>query len=586
MENITHSTNSVQACQNCKKDFTIEADDFSFYEKINVPPPTWCPECRMKRRMCWRNCRSLHKRICGGCNKSLISMYSEKDPAPVFCTECWNNGGLDMFSYGVDYDFSRPFFEQLAQLFKITPRFYAYRFGNLINSEYTNYSKDQKNVYLAYSCIGCEDIMYSEIVDDSKNCLDCFCVKKIDGCFYNVDCMGNYNSHYMIKSDSCIDSHFLYDCDNCSNCFLSYNLRNQQYVFKNRKMPKEDYMETLKNYKLGTYQGIEKIKIEFSDLIENKAIHKYANTDSVENTTGDNINNTRNIKKCFDTHDSENISYSNRVLWSKDSMDNTGLGFGELIYESLAATQNTFKNSFCYLTIQGCRECEYSLILKNCSNCFGCVGLTNAQYCIFNKQYSKDEYFEKVEKIKKHMDEMPYLDRNGRVFKYGEFFPYEMSPFGYNETNTHDFFPISKEEAIGQGYNWFDRIKRDYQITIDSQDLPNDIKDVDDSILQEVIGCPNDGNPMTQCTGAYKIVDAELSFYRQKGLPLPRFCPNCRHYERLKYRNAMRLYHRKCICEKEEHMHAGSCQNDFETTYAPDRPEKVYCESCYNKEIY
>jgi RNA polymerase subunit RPABC4/transcription elongation factor Spt4 len=33
-------------CQNCKKDFNIEPDDFSFYEKMKVPVPTWCPECR------------------------------------------------------------------------------------------------------------------------------------------------------------------------------------------------------------------------------------------------------------------------------------------------------------------------------------------------------------------------------------------------------------------------------------------------------------------------------------------------------------------------------------------------------------
>lgn len=165
-------------CQNCKNDFTIESGDFDFYEKIKVPPPTWCPECRMIRRLAWRNTRSLHKRFCGGCNKSLISMYSEKDPAPVFCTECWNNGSLDMLSFGSEYDFSKTFFEQLGHLFKITPRFYAYRFGNLINSDYTNYAKDQKNCYLIFSSINCEDLLYSDMTDDSKNSMDNLLAKK------------------------------------------------------------------------------------------------------------------------------------------------------------------------------------------------------------------------------------------------------------------------------------------------------------------------------------------------------------------------------------------------------------------------
>ena len=33
-------------CQNCKNDFTIEVDDFSFYEKIGVDVPKICSECR------------------------------------------------------------------------------------------------------------------------------------------------------------------------------------------------------------------------------------------------------------------------------------------------------------------------------------------------------------------------------------------------------------------------------------------------------------------------------------------------------------------------------------------------------------
>jgi hypothetical protein len=78
---------------------------------------------------------------------------------------------------------------------------------------------------------------------------------------------------------------------------------------------------------------------------------------------------------------------------------------------------------------------------------FGCAKLRHKKYCILNKQYSKEEYYEMVEKVKKHMNEMPYVDKKGRVYKYGEFFPAELSPFGYNETLAHDFFPLEKEEA-------------------------------------------------------------------------------------------------------------------------------------------
>ncbi|MEI6280433.1 MAG: hypothetical protein WCP17_00320 [bacterium] len=565
-------------CQNCKKGFTVEPDDFSFYEKIKVPPPTFCSECRLIRRMMWRNCRSLHKRNCGLCNKSLISMYSEKDSAPVYCTDCWNSGDLDLFSYGKDYDFSRPFFLQIKELFKIAPRFYAYRFGNLINSDYTNYSKNQRNVYMSFSAIDCEDVLYSESMDNSKNSLDSFGVNKINNCYQNIDSVNNYNSHYIVKSSSCVDSYFLYDCMNCSNCFMSSNLRNQQYVFNNTKMTKEAYFEVFKKINLGSFGVLQNAIEEFKSLIKNKTIHKYAYILGSTTATGENIHNTKNIKKCFDTHDSENMSYCNRALYSKDCLDVTGVGYGEMIYESVAATQNTSMDYFSYITILGSRECQYSLILKNCSNCFACVGLTNAEYCILNKQYSKEEYFRKIEEIKKHMGAMPYIDSKGRIFKYGEFFPYDMSPFGYNETNAHDFFPISKEDAIENGYNWMDREDKNYIITKRTEELPDDINDFDENILKEIIACPNNGNQDTQCTSAYKIVQVEFQFYKQKKLALPRFCPNCRHHKRLEYRNAMRLYHRQCMKE--------GCKNEFETSYAPDRLEKVYCESCYNKEVY
>ncbi len=568
-------------CQNCKKDFTIESEDFNFYEKIKVPPPTFCPECRFIRRLTWRNCRSLYKRSCMLCHKSLISMYSDKDTAPVCCNECWNGDKRDQHQYARDYDFSRPFFEQLKELFDINPRIYLYRIGNIVNSDYTNYTVDNKNCYLAYSVIVCEDVFYSENIDKSKNTLDSLNVEKMDGCSYNVDCENNFNTHYAVKSQTCVDCYFVFDCTNCSNCFLSSNLRNQQYVFKNQKYTRDEYMEKIKEYKLNTYSGWSQAMLEFEDMVKNQAMHKYAFITASQDASGDYIINSKNVKDSFVVSHSENIRYGFRVLMNtKDSYDVSGIGWSvALCYEAMMASKNTYKDFFCFLTIDGSKECEYSLILKNCSNCFGCVGLNNAKYCIFNKQYTKEQYEELVPKIKQHMMDMPYVDQKGRVYRYGEFFPFDMCPFGYNEASTGEHFPITQDQAYAKGYKWVEKDKKDYLPTLESKDLPDSISDVDDSILDQVIACPNDGNPLSKCTSAYKIVSFELQFYKSKNLPLPRYCPNCRNQERVnKYKNPFKLWHRKC-------MNTG-CQNEFETTYSPDRVEKVFCESCYNKAIY
>ncbi len=574
----------TRACQNCKNDFTIEPDDFSFYEKIGVPAPTFCPECRMIRRMLWRNSRSLHKRNCGLCEKSIVSMYKDTR-APVYCSECWNSDAWDQYQNAREYDFSQNFFVQLNEIFSINPRMYAYRFGNFVNSDYINYAKDDKNCYLSYSVINCEDILYSELADDSKLSVDCLSVINADNCYENINSDGNYNTHFAVNSQSCIDSYFLYDCANCSNCFMSSNLRNQKYVFRNQKLTKEAYAVEMEKLKLFSRAVLQQLAEEFDQLIKVYSVHKYTFSYAVENCTGDYIHNAKNAKFCFGAYDSENVSYGNRLLYVKDSMDMSGCGFGELIYESMAATQDTYHDSFCYITIQGCREYEYSLILKNCSNCFGCVGLTNASYCIFNKQYEKDEYFSMVEKIRSHMNEIPYIDENGRVYTYGEYFPFFMSPFGYNETNVQEYFPLSKEEAVKNGYPWFEGDKKNYKTTIHASDLPDSIHDVSTEIIAEIISCPNLGDQKKQCTGAYRITQEELQFYKRKNLPLPVCCPNCRHAKRTEKRNPMKLWRRSCMCNQSGHGHEGKCANEFETSYAPDRPEKVYCETCYQKEV-
>ena len=101
---------------------------------------------------------------------------------------------------------------------------------------------------------------------------------------------------------------------------------------------------------------------------------------------------------------------------------------------------------------------------------------------------------------------------------------------------------------------------------------------IDESIIGKVIECSHRGECTQNCTLGFKIILEELQFYRRMNLPLPHLCPNCRHYERLSQRNPMKLWHRKCMKE--------GCDNEFETSYAPERPEIVYCEKCYQKEVY
>src|SRR3989344_768359 len=116
------ASTETKVCQNCKVSFTIDASDFSFYEKVQVPPPTFCAQCRFQRRLSFANERYLYKNTCGLCGKNMIAMYPPGTPFPVYCLDCYRGDKWDPFSFGKPYDFNRPFFEQFKELKLRVPR--------------------------------------------------------------------------------------------------------------------------------------------------------------------------------------------------------------------------------------------------------------------------------------------------------------------------------------------------------------------------------------------------------------------------------------------------------------------------------
>jgi hypothetical protein len=170
------------------------------------------------------------------------------------------------------------------------------------------------------------------------------------------------------------------------------------------------------------------------------------------------------------------------------------------------------------------------------------------------------------------MKKIPYIDKQGRSYGFGEFFPPEISPFAYNETCAQDYFSINEKLAKEKGYLWREYIPNSYKTTIKGSDLPQTIAEVDDSILDEVIECEISKKP-------FKILEQELNFYRRLDLPLPSIHPDERHNQRLKLRNPMILRKRMCFFGDKE----------IDTTYLPESeggPEKVVCSEHYKKEIY
>jgi hypothetical protein len=156
----------------------------------------------------------------------------------------------------------------------------------------------------------------------------------------------------------------------------------------------------------------------------------------------------------------------------------------------------------------------------------------------------------------------------------------------YKASAAHEFFPLNEKDAKAKGFSWYETAKQNNKSTLLSKDIPDDIQDIDEKILDQVIECAHVGSCEHECTKAFRIIKTELDFLKRMNIPLPRLCTNCRHYERLALRNPPGLFQRTCMCDKKNHNHEGRCKIEFETSYAPERPEIIYCEKCYQQEIY
>ena len=562
----------TRACQNCKTNFTIEPDDFGFYEKIKVPPPTWCPECRQLRRYAWRNERTLYRRNCDLCGKSTVTIYSSNKPHKVYCNECWWGDGWDFASYGRDFDFSRPFFEQFRELQLQVPRM-ALLNKRSVNSEYTNHSGDNKNVYMTFSTFDCENIYYSTwMMKNCRDCTDCSYVYEAGERLYEViDSRKSYQCQYSLLLKDCVSCLYSYDLHGCSNCFMCSDLRGKSYCFKNVQYSREEYLKKISEYDLGSHIVREGLYKEWLDMLQS-AVHRYRISERTVNSTGNLLFDTRNMISSFDQDKCEDGKHMYSNLEVRTSMDMYHVGYGvELGYECHGCTR-TANCQFCHLCYDN-MNVMYSDTCQNSQNLFGCVSVKKGEYMILNKKYEKGEYKKLKEEIITHMK---------KTGEFGEFFPPRISPVCYNETQGNFYLPMARAEVLAKGWQWQDEMPGTFgKETVNPDKIPDKISDISDAITKEVLKCMS-------CSKNYNIVPFELSFYRRENVPIPRLCPNCRYKRRFDLRLPRKLWSGSCQCEIETHPHHLDirCPSTFETPYDPQYSQKVYCEQCYNKEVY
>ncbi len=555
----------ASTCSHCGQTFEISSADLVFLRKVSpqiagktiaMPSPTLCPDCRNQRRMAWRNDRTFFRRICDATGESMLSIYPENTPFPVYKPSAWYGDTWNALSYGRPFDFSRPFFDQWKELMHSVPRL-GIDIVNCQNSDYCNYCGDDKNCYLDIAGEANEDCYFNLFTKYSRDCVDCTFAYHSTLCYECIQCYNSYACRYAMYLDNCTDCFFCADLKGCKNCVLSTNLRGKEFYILNQPHTKEEYTKKLKEMNLGSAASVRSIDDLWEKMRIEQGFYRDMYTMNCEDCTGNDITNSRQCRASYNVSGSEDCAYLQDVLDAKDCQDlNYSLYKPEVAYELISTLQMRF--SAFSMASHYCNNVYYCDLTNNSENLFGCIGMNRGKFCILNRQYSQEEYEQWITKIIDHMT---------KTGEWGQFFPASMSPFGYNETVAQEYYELSKAEAEKLNFVWREPSEKESQMP--TATVPDTIVAASPDITKEILQC-------SFCNKHFRIIAKEFEYYKNQGIPLPSMCPSCRHHARNVRRNPRRLWDRSCA----------KCSAPIQTSYQPSRPEKVYCEKCYLTLVY
>jgi len=234
----------------------------------------------------------------------------------------------------------------------------------------------------------------------------------------------------------------MYDCRDCSDSLFCSNLRNKRYCFANQQFTKEEFEKRKAEWDFTSYATYKKAKEFFAEMMVNSAWIRALQIDKSEDCTGNFIRESKDCENCYLLSRHENCAndcFSGPD--SKSTLDSLGTLGAELVFMTSLPVYSYY--AIFSFSVSHCKFVEYSAYLQNCQNCFGCCGLVNKQYCIFNKQYSKEEY----EILRKKI--ISYMKETG---EWGRFFPGYFAPNPYEESFSGFHFPLDRPGDLGFRY--------------------------------------------------------------------------------------------------------------------------------------
>ncbi|MDD5056177.1 MAG: hypothetical protein PHZ00_08005 [Candidatus Peribacteraceae bacterium] len=545
-------------CPVTGRTFEVTPEEMALRKKLGIEgEPEFHPVFRFMQLGAFWQHWNLFKRSCDRTGKSIISVFSEDCPYPVWHKDEWIKHADPPQA---EVEVGKPFFPQMWELFRRCPIPHNVGVNNQ-NCEYTDDWWNSKNCYLCHSGVSDEDLRYCYRAFRVKNCMYGAFSFDSEWCLdltYSHNC---FRVLYSFNCWQCSDSAFLYDCRNCQHCFLCSNLRNKQYCIKNKQYNREEYESMMKEWDLCSNRQYMGAKQEWESMMHERAWHRSLFIDRSEQSTGNFIDHSKNARNCYFVNDVEDSMNILRTSETKDTLDCVSPAVNvQLAYYSCTVQDNSYDCKFCYNVIQ-CKFTEYCAHCFQCQHCFACCGVVGKKYCIFNKQYTSEEYEKK---------KAEFIASMKATDEYGKFFPNSFAANPYDESLSGFYWPLDSETAIRFGFRLSNRRQQKPEGALDPSLIPDSSEAVDPTLSTSVFWDEEAGH-------SFRIDPADIKFCTELGAPLPRS-----YYSR-RMQDNFRLIPfdgslRPSSC--------GKCQRETMTSWSVEYDGRVLCEECYLKEVY
>lgn len=285
------------------------------------------------------------------------------------------------------------FFKELKRIVLSQPKLITHSL-NSENSEYGDQLYYCKNMINSFDTLNSTDCMYVFDCQACVNCIDCDYSFESQLCYECVDTHKSFNSQFLQDCYNVRDSSFAYNCYDCNDIFACANLRGKSFCILNRQLNENEYREKVKQFKTLPAEKILQMLEELKKQFPLTQTHGLNNENS---PYGDYIYNSKNCYMCFDNHKSENSGYLYDSGGHKNCYDSTFSGESELSYEIIDST-HLFNCSYAIWSGHS-YDSNYIIACGNVKNCLGCVNLYQKEYCILNRQFTKEEYEQQSKQI-------------------------------------------------------------------------------------------------------------------------------------------------------------------------------------------